>query len=453
MSLEEEMLRLRKENELLRQQLALYQQTVPVAPEASAVAAPVLERPVESVQPADEGGILWPTPGEAFWERAPRTSPAPLAPGGSSQPPAPRDPQPLHIVHLTAEMAPIAKVGGLGDVVTGLARAALSRGHNVAVMLPFYQCLPPGEIEGLKHEMDVDVPKGYRWDGEMRGGIVYSNAVTTVSPTYAQEVLDGGAAGWLRSTFARPELRSKFHGILNGIDYSEWDPASDPLLPANFDAERPAGKAACKEFLQRGLGLEVNPRKPLVAVVSRLVPQKGIHLIRAALFRTLEAGGQFVLLGSGHSDPPFRQLAEGQFRDHPDVRLKIMYSERLAHQIYGAADVVVVPSMFEPCGLTQMIALRYGAVPLVRRTGGLADTVFDVDGPAAPPGSLGRNGFTFDGSDDGSLRGALDRALALYREQPGRWEALSRGNMRLDVSWAKSAQSYVDVYNSIAVRN
>ncbi|GLC45319.1 hypothetical protein PLESTB_000309300 [Pleodorina starrii] len=614
-SMEEELVRLRRENELLRQQLALYQQAskpasdaaaaagaAPVAASAAAATAAVevLEAPATVQEPSIDGGILWPTAGERFWERAPRTAPAPLECGAAQQPPLQRDANPLHIVHVTAEMAPIAKVGGLGDVVTGLAKAAQARGHEVAVMLPFYECLPTDQIEGLKHEADVEVPKGYRWDGEMRvgslrtsvfwgrvqgcpvfllrpaagtnsnifrggriyggsynemeaylyfcracleylrasnqhphvlqlhdwhsaaaallfweaynpgaawsrtrvmltihnmdntgecrqdefsfsglpgeafatidkaldertighnperlnlmkGGIVYSNAVTTVSPTYANEVLNGGAAGWLRSTFARPELRSKFHGILNGIDTEEWDPATDPLLPANYDAERPQGKALCKKFLQQGLGLSVDPRKPLVAVVSRLVPQKGIHLIQAALHRTLEAGGQFVLLGSGHSDGVFRGLAEGKLRNHPDCSLKIMYSERLAHLIYAAADVVVVPSMFEPCGLTQMIALRYGAVPVVRRTGGLADTVFDVEAAAAPPAGAARNGFVFDGSDEGSLYGALDRALALYDKQPGRWAALSQDNMRLDVSWAKSAGSYVDIYRSVAV--
>ncbi|KAG2494247.1 hypothetical protein HYH03_007602 [Edaphochlamys debaryana] len=594
-SLDEEIARLRQENELLKQQLALYQAST----KGSAVKAAVVEvlpKKAAPASPSVDGGILWPKPGEAFWERAPRTEPAPLEGGAADPPVVERDAQAQHIIHITAEMAPIAKVGGLGDVVTGLAKAALARGHFVTVMLPFYECLPKGQIEGLKHEMDIEVPKGYRWDGEimvgslktsvfwgrvqgcpvfllkpaddtncnifrggriyggsynemeaylyfcracleylrvsnqhphvlqlhdwhaaaasllywdvynpsgasrtrvmltihnmdntgecrqdefsftgvpgeafatidkaldertighnperlnlMKGGIVYANAVTTVSPTYAREVMTGGAAGWLRNTFARPELSDKFYGILNGIDTEEWNPATDPLLAANFDADRPAGKALCKRFLQEGLGLEVDPKKPLVAVVSRLVPQKGIHLIKAALFRTVERGGQFVLLGSGHSDPVFRGLAEGQFKDHPNCRLKIMYSERLAHQIYAAADVVVVPSMFEPCGLTQMIALRYGAVPLVRRTGGLADTVFDLD--HAPPGSGARNGFTFDGADDPSLHGALDRALELYAAQPSRWAALAQDNMRLDVSWGKSAKSYVDVYRSIS---
>jgi starch synthase len=127
------------------------------------------------------------------------------------------------------------------------------------------------------------------------------------------------------------------------------------------------GKAICKRYLQEGLGLEVSDEKPLVVCVSRLVPQKGIHLIDHAIKRTKAQGGQFVLLGSGHSDPPFQAMAENEFKDDPDVRLLIFYSDPLSHLMYAAADMVLVPSMFEPCGLTQMIAMEYGALPVVRR--------------------------------------------------------------------------------------
>lgn len=179
-----------------------------------------------------------------------------------------------------------------------------------------------------------------------------------MSPSYAKDVLDGGAAGWLRTTLARPDVRTKFKGILNGIDTAEWDPASDPHLPANFTPDTPEGKALCKEYLQRGLGLAVDPTKPLVAVVSRLVPQKGPGMMKSAIFRTIDAGGQFVLLGSGHSDGDFKRLAGGALKDSDAARLLVMYSERLAHLIYAAADIVLVPSMFEPCGLTQVRCVR-----------------------------------------------------------------------------------------------
>jgi glycogen synthase len=281
----------------------------------------------------------------------------------------------------------------------------------------------------------------------MKGGIVYSNAVTTVSPSYAKDILNAGAAGWLRTLFTKPEVTAKFRGILNGIDCDEWNPETDALLAANFNADYPRGKELCKEFLQKGLGLNVDPKKPLIVVVSRLVPQKGINLIKSAVYRTVQLGGQFVLLGSGHSDGIFRGMANSDFKDHKDCRLMLMYSERLAHQIYAAADIVVVPSMFEPCGLTQLIALRYGAVPLVRSTGGLADTVFDVDnhGPGVSP-----NGYSFQGADEGSLFSALDRALARYREKPEEWHRLSVKNMQQDVSWGMSAKFYVDAYRAMS---
>jgi starch synthase len=157
----------------------------------------------------------------------------------------------------------------------------------------------------------------------MQGGIIYSNSVTTVSPSYAAEALDGGAAGWLRATLARPEVRAKFVGVLNGIDTALWDPARDPLIPAPFTPERLEGKALCKRYLQRGLGLAEAPEKPLVACITRLVPQKGIHLIRHAVYRAVELGGQFVLLGSGHADGDFRAMADADFRDSRDVSLKV----------------------------------------------------------------------------------------------------------------------------------
>eukprot|EP00882_Tetradesmus_deserticola_P023530 GHRQ01025610.1.p1 GENE.GHRQ01025610.1~~GHRQ01025610.1.p1 ORF type:complete len:301 (+),score=111.07 GHRQ01025610.1:167-1069(+) len=236
-------------------------------------------------------------------------------------------------------------------------------------------------------------------------------------------------------------------GILNGIDVVEWDPSRDHLLPANFNAQFPDGKAICKKFLQRGLGLDENPDKPVIAVITRLVPQKGIHLIKAALFRCQEKGAQFVLLGSGHCDGEFKAMAEQQFKDHKDIRLLVMYSEALAHQIYAAADIILVPSMFEPCGLTQMIGMRYGAVPVVRKTGGLADTVRDVDSHAAGEG----NGYTFDGSDEGSLHSALDRALTHFKDQRSSWAELCATNMNTELSWSRSSADYVALYNSIAM--
>ena len=242
-------------------------------------------------------------------------------------------------------------------------------------------------------------------------------------------------------------------GVLNGVDAGAWDPATDAALPAAFSAAFPAGKAACKAFLQRGFGMAVDPAKPLVAVISRLVPQKGIHLIEHAVGAALAGGGQFVLLGAGHADGGLRALAAGAFADNPDVRMVFDYSEPLSRQLYAAADLFLVPSMFEPCGLTQMVALRYGAVPVVRRTGGLADTVFDVDTDAerAAAAGVAPNGFVFEGSDAGSLDGALGRALALFRDRPADAAALSQAAMAGGGrwGWAAPAEEYLQLYRRI----
>ncbi len=163
------------------------------------------------------------------------------------------------------------------------------------------------------------------------------------------------------------------------------------------------------------------------------------------MHRTAEKGGQFVLLGSGHLETGFKALAEGQYKGSDSVRLLTMYHNDLSHLIYAAADIVLVPSMFEPCGLTQMIAMRYGAVPVVRRTGGLADTVFDVSGNGGKPG----NGYVFDGQDDGSLYGALDRAISDFKSRPEWWTKLSQANMQRDMGWGEPAGKYVELYRSV----
>jgi starch synthase len=165
--------------------------------------------------------------------------------------------------------------------------------------------------------------------------------------------------------------------------------------------------------------------------------------LQASVHRTVARGGQFVLLGSGHLEGAFRAMAEGQYRGSDAVRLLTMYSNALSHLIYAAADLVLVPSMFEPCGLTQMIAMRYGAVPLVRRTGGLADTVHDV-----ARDEVAGNGYVFDGSDEGALFGALDRALSDYQAMPDWWQQLSVANMRRELGWAQPAEQYVRLYRA-----
>lgn len=160
----------------------------------------------------------------------------------------------------------------------------------------------------------------------LKGGMVYSNKITTVSPTYAEEARSGGAAGFLRTVLGEPHIGAKFSGVLNGIDTSFWCPSTDPLIPAPFNAEWPDGKALCKRFLQTGLGLKVDVNAPLAVCITRLVPQKGIHLIRHSVHHMARDGAQFVLLGSGHADGDFRSMADNDFKDSKAVRYSSTYS-------------------------------------------------------------------------------------------------------------------------------
>lgn len=280
----------------------------------------------------------------------------------------------------------------------------------------------------------------------MRGGIVYSNFVTTVSPRHAEEVKhtdQGHGLGHILNVHG-----NKFGGVLNGIDYDTWNPEKDGFIPHHYSESNIEGKYGNKEALRDRLWLRKD-LKPIIAYVGRLDAQKGVRMIRHALFRTLERGGQFVLLGSSPDpglDAEFRQLKR-QFNDHPDVHLELAFDEHLAHLIYAGADMMVVPSLFEPCGLTQMIAMRYGTIPIVRAVGGLADTVFDKDyGHVAWEW---RNGFVFHQADNQGLESALDRAIGLYHHFPHDFRHLMHSAMRHDNSWNHPGQHYVNIYDHI----
>eukprot|EP00475_Leptophrys_vorax_P045053 TRINITY_DN9247_c0_g2_i1.p2 TRINITY_DN9247_c0_g2~~TRINITY_DN9247_c0_g2_i1.p2 ORF type:complete len:253 (+),score=14.62 TRINITY_DN9247_c0_g2_i1:102-761(+) len=210
------------------------------------------------------------------------------------------------------------------------------------------------------------------------------------------------------------------------------------------------GKAENKAFLKSMLGLSstgADMHKPLVGCITRLVPQKGVHLIRHAIYRTVERGGQFVLLGNSpvpDIQRDFENIAR-QLSNDPNIRLVLKYDESLSHLIYAASDLFIIPSIFEPCGLTQLIAMRYGAIPVARKTGGLADSVFDVDDPSIPMER--RNGFTFTAPDFNALNYALDRGLSSYYERREWWEQLVERTMRMDFGWEQSSRQYEDLYN------
>ncbi len=311
--------------------------------------------------------------------------------------------------------------------------------HNLAYQGSFSKELMPAL--GLPWELFR--PDGVEFHDRlnlMKAALVFADAVTTVSPTYAREITtpEGGAGldGVLRAR------AGELTGILNGIDDAAWDPATDPHLPAHFDAHRLAGKAACKRALQVELGLPVRPEVPLLASVGRLVEQKGIDLLLSALPELTRRDLQVVVLGSGR-----RELEDGLLhlaRHHGDrMAVRVGFDEGLAHRIEAGADLFLMPSRFEPCGLNQLYSLRYGTVPVVRRVGGLADTVEDFDGWRRG------TGFVFGDYHPQALATAVRRALDLHRDRRA-WHAMMRRGMAADFSWARSAARYRALYRSLA---
>ncbi|KAG6517686.1 probable starch synthase 4, chloroplastic/amyloplastic isoform X1 [Zingiber officinale] len=491
----------------------------------------------------------------------------------------------LHIIHIAAEMAPVAKVGGLGDVITGLSKALQRKGHLVEIVLPKYDCIQydliadlkaldvviesyfdgqlfrnkiwVGTIEGLPvYFIEPHHPAKFFWRGTyygehddfkrfsffsraalellyeagkrpdiihchdwqtafvaplywdiyaakglnsaricftchnfehqgtapaselsscgldvhqmnrsdrmqdnsahdrvnpVKGAIVFSNIVTTVSPTYAQEVCTAEGGRGLHETLK--SFSKKFVGILNGIDTDAWNPSTDKYISAQFHADDLRGKAENKNAIRKHLKLSwSNSSQPLVGCITRLVPQKGVHLIRHAIYRTLELGGQFVLLGSSpvlHIQREFEDIAM-HFNSHPDVRLLLKYDDALSHLIYAASDMFIIPSLFEPCGLTQMIAMRYGSVPIARKTGGLNDSVFDVNDNTVP--EQYRNGFTFLPPTEQGLSSVMGRAFRYYSTNPEGWQQLIQKDMTLDFSWDSSASQYEELYERSVIR-
>ncbi len=276
----------------------------------------------------------------------------------------------------------------------------------------------------------------------IKGGISFADWVTTVSPTYAHEICSAALGYGLQGLLQHRGKR--LAGILNGIDYVEWDPAADPALVQPYDAKRFELKAHNRAALQRDLGLPEREDALVLGYVGRLVEQKGVDLILSILPRLLaQERVQLVMLGSGHAglEHGLREAA----RSHPGrVATYVGYDERLSHRIEAGSDCFLMPSRFEPCGLNQLYSLRYGTVPIVHRTGGLADTVVD-----ASPRNLLRGtatGFVFDHADADGLWYAVDRALELATRPPAWWRKLAVTGMAQDFSWTSSARQYAELY-------
>ena len=279
----------------------------------------------------------------------------------------------------------------------------------------------------------------------LKAGLFYADRLTTVSPTYAREIQTPaygmGLEGLLRTRAAA------LTGILNGVDPQVWSPDNDPTLPLHYAVDdAAAGKAAAKAALERSFGLERQPDAPLFGAVTRLTPQKGFDLLLAALPGLIELGARLVLLGSG--DAALETGVAAAAAAYPGrVGVELGYDEGLSHLIIGGSDSILVPSRFEPCGLTQLYGLRYGALPLVRRTGGLADTVVDANAVTLAEGSA--TGFAFDEATPEGLLAALQRAVALYRDRAS-WQRTRRQAMTRDFSWEAAARQYVALYREMA---
>ena len=304
-----------------------------------------------------------------------------------------------------------------------------------------------GRHEHFLHTDRLGDDTYFRAANLMKGGVVYSNFVTTVSPSHAGEVRSSDGGFGLGNVLRVHQ--GKFGGVLNGVDYDVWNPEIDPFIPARYSVRDIDRKYGNKEALRDRFWLR-KTWSPIVGYVGRLDEQKGMHLVHHALFYTLARGGQFVLLGDGHHhngiNSHFRHLKRS-LNDNPDCHLEIGYQEELAHLVYAGADLLVVPSMFEPCGLAPMTAMRYGTVPVVRAAGGMIDTVFDRDYSPRPHSE--RNGYVFHQADNPAIESALHRALGLWFAYPGEFRQLMAGSMGSDYSWARPGEDYLNIYDHI----
>lgn len=309
--------------------------------------------------------------------------------------------------------------------------------HNLAYQGHF----PASTLGPLGLPDSLVAEDALEWNGNicyMKGGLLFSEVVTTVSPTYAREIQTAefgqGLEGVVRS---RAE---DLVGILNGVDYEEWDPRHDANIAARYDETEHVGKAVCKRALLDEFGLSHEPDLPVLGIISRLVQQKGFDLVTDAMEPLLSRGVRMVVLGSGDPDVE-AGLREFVRRDPRRFGVRFKYDAGLAHRIEAGADMILMPSRFEPCGLTQMYSMRYGTIPIVRATGGLADTVQPFD-----PRTKRGTGFVFQHADVTGLLWAIDQALAVYAK-PGPWTVLMQNAMTRDLSWDLSAERYEAVYS------
>jgi starch synthase len=314
--------------------------------------------------------------------------------------------------------------------------------HNMA-----YQGLYPMQsVYSLNLPGQLWNPNGLEFHGMLsfiKGGIAYADRITTVSPTYALEIQTPAYGYGLEGLLSY--RRDNLVGIINGIDTHEWNPEIDPHIPQHYNVHSLHEKQFNKSELQRRLNLPVNDHVPLFGLIGRLVEQKGIDMVIECLPEMVELPMQFVLLGNG--DKSFEQRLQNLARLYPDkIVISINYDESLAHLIEAGSDIFLMPSRFEPCGLNQMYSQRYGTIPIVRKTGGLADTVIDT-----LPESLSNHsatGIVFKEANAGALLEAIKRAMLLYHNHHT-WRQMQTNAMHRDFSWRNSAEQYSALYHSI----
>ena len=347
----------------------------------------------------------------------------------------------LHIIHVNEWQT------GIIPVYLSTHRDIRARFQKTATVftihnLGYQGIFPKADFRYTGLDWSVFSPETLEFNGKLnllKGGIVFSDVLSTVSRKYAEEILTPEFSFDLGEVLQ--QNRQKLFGILNGVDYDIWNPSTDKFLPANFSPESPAGKAKCKRFLQAELKLPVNPKIPLLGMITRLVEQKGIDLLTESLGELMAQDIQLAILGVG--DERYQEKLRDLSRRWPDRFVFVVdYNDRLSHLIEAGSDFFIMPSRYEPCGLNQICSLKYGTVPIVRATGGLDDTVVDVR-RHPHQGS----GFKFEDYSSEAFFQTVKEALVYYRSRKEDWKRIMTNAFMADFSWDVSARRYLDIYN------
>ena len=268
----------------------------------------------------------------------------------------------------------------------------------------------------------------------LKGGIAFADVINTVSKKYAEEILTPGFGCGLEGALSY--RKNVLYGIINGIDYTEWNPAADPLIPAKFDPKSQGGKADCKRVVQEAYKLPIRADVPIIGLISRLTSQKGFDLIEAAMPELMKEDVQLVILGTG--EKKYHEMLLQVVKDYPKkMGVRIAFDNTLAHQIEAGSDMFLMPSRYEPCGLNQLISLKYGTIPIVRATGGLDDTIKNRE-----------NGFKFTDYTHQAMLASIHEALEAYKNKPA-WNKLIQTAFADDFSWKASAGEYLELYNKM----